>query len=105
VDFAREVKPIFEKHCYECHATLKQKADYRLDIKAVALNGGAEHAPNVVPGKSSESPLFRFVSGADEEIAMPPKSKLNSTEIETLKRWIDEGAAWPDGFDTAKLVD
>ena len=105
VDFAREVKPIFEKHCYECHATLKQKADYRLDIKAVALNGGAEHAPNVVPGKSSESPLFRFVSGADEEIAMPPKSKLNSAEIDTLKRWIDEGAVWPDGIDTAKLED
>jgi hypothetical protein len=36
VDFVREVRPIFEKHCYECHGAEKQKNDYRLDIKAVA---------------------------------------------------------------------
>jgi hypothetical protein len=33
---------------------------------------------------------------------MPPKSKLSSAEIDTLKRWIDEGAVWPDGVDVAK---
>ncbi|MFN7343713.1 MAG: c-type cytochrome domain-containing protein, partial [bacterium] len=37
VDFVREVRPIFEKHCYECHGAEKQKNDYRLDIKSVAL--------------------------------------------------------------------
>jgi hypothetical protein len=37
LDFVREVRPIFEKHCYECHGAEKQKNDYRLDIKAVAL--------------------------------------------------------------------
>jgi len=105
VDFVRQVRPIFEKHCYECHGAEKQKDDYRLDIKAVALTGGEGHAPNIIAGKSAESPLFRFVSGADEKIAMPPKTKLNSTEIDTLKRWIDEGAVWPEGVDVAKLED
>ncbi len=33
VDFVHEVRPIFEKHCYECHGPEKQKNDYRLDIK------------------------------------------------------------------------
>ena len=37
VDFVREVRPVFEKQCYECHGPEKQKNDYRLDIKAVAL--------------------------------------------------------------------
>lgn len=105
VDFVREVRPIFEKHCYECHGEKKQKNDFRLDIKAVALGGGSEHAPDIVAGKSAESPLFRFVSGADEKIAMPPKSKLSSAEIDVLKRWIDEGAVWPDGVDVAKVED
>jgi hypothetical protein len=36
---------------------------------------------------------------------MPPKSKLSTAEIETLKRWIDEGAVWPEGVDVAKLED
>ena len=105
VDFVREVRPIFEKHCYECHGAEKQKNDYRLDIKAIALKGGEDHAPNVIAGKSAESPLFRFISGADEKILMPPKSKLSSAEINVLKRWIDEGAVWPEGVDIAKVED
>jgi hypothetical protein len=98
VDFVRDVRPIFEKHCYECHGAEKQKNDYRLDIKVVALK-------NIVAGKSAESPLFRFVSGMEKDTPMPPKSKLSSTELDTLKRWIDEGAVWPDGVDVAKLED
>ncbi len=105
VDFVREVRPIFEQHCYECHGANKQKNDYRLDIKSIALTGGEEHAPNIIAGKSAESPLFRFVSGVDEKIAMPPKTKLSSAEIDTLKRWIDEGAVWPEGVDVAKVED
>ena len=105
VDFVREVRPIFEQHCYECHGANKQKNDYRLDIKSIALTGGEEHAPNIIAGKSAESPLFRFVSGVVEKIAMPPKTKLSSAEIDTLKRWIDEGAVWPEGVDVAKVED
>ena len=103
VDFVREVQPIFEQHCYECHGAKKQKNDYRLDIKATALTGGEDHAPNIVPGNSAGSPLFRFVSGADEKITMPPKTKLSSAEVEVLKHWIDEGAVWPEGADVAKV--
>ena len=105
VDFVRDVQPIFKQHCYECHGEKKQKNDYRLDIKTIALTGGEDHAPNIVLGKSAESPLFRFVSGADEKIAMPPKSKLSSAEVDVLKRWIDEGAVWPEGVDVAKVED
>lgn len=98
VDFVREVRPILEKHCYECHGPEKQKNDYRLDIKSVALK-------HIKPGQSSDSTLFRFVSGLEKETPMPPKSKLSSAELETLKRWIDAGANWPDGVDVAKLED
>lgn len=105
VDFVREVRPIFEKHCYECHGAQKQKNDYRLDIKSVALTGGSAHAPNIVAGKSAASPLFRFVIGQEKDLQMPPKSRLSEVEVETLRRWIDEGAVWPDGVDVAKLED
>jgi hypothetical protein len=98
LDFVRDVRPIFEKHCYECHGAKKQKNDYRLDIKSVALK-------NITPGKSAESTLFRFVSGLEKGKQMPPQSKLDSQELATLKRWIDEGANWPDGVDLAKLED
>ena len=105
MDFVIEVRPIFEKHCHECHGAQRQKNDYRLDIKKIALTGGSDHAPNIVPGKSAESPLLRFVNGADGKMRMPPKKGLGRTETEILKRWIDEGAVWPDNADTAKLED
>ncbi|MCB1234069.1 MAG: hypothetical protein KDM91_03250, partial [Verrucomicrobiae bacterium] len=43
VDFVRDVRPIFEKHCYECHGETKQKSGLRLDVKSAAFKGGDEH--------------------------------------------------------------
>ncbi|MBX7208005.1 MAG: DUF1553 domain-containing protein [Verrucomicrobiaceae bacterium] len=107
VDFVREVRPLFEKHCYECHGARKQKNGLRLDVKQAALHGGDEHAPDIVAGRSADSPLFRFVSGSDRDVRMPPKEKtaLSVAEVAVLKEWIDEGAVWPDGVDVAKLED
>ena len=107
IDFVRDVRPIFEKHCYDCHGEKKQKNAYRLDVKQTALHGGDDHAPNIKAGQSAASSLFRFVSGGDEKIKMPPKESdpLSASEVATLKRWIDEGAVWPDGVDVVKLED
>ncbi|MDQ3622310.1 MAG: hypothetical protein M3463_07460 [Verrucomicrobiota bacterium] len=66
VDFVRDVRPIFEKHCYECHGEKKQKSGLRLDIKAEALRGGDENAPDIIAGKAKESPLIRMVTSEGE---------------------------------------
>ena len=54
VDFARDVKPILEKRCFDCHGAEKQKGGLRLDVKAHALKGGEEHGAPIVHGKSAE---------------------------------------------------
>ena len=100
VDFVREVRPILQKHCYECHGAEKQKNDYRLDIKVMAFSSG-----NILAGKSAESPLHRYVSRLEKGKEMPPKKALTPADVETLRRWIDEGAVWPDGVDVAKMED
>lgn len=97
VDFAREVMPILQKHCYDCHGAEKQKGGLRLDVKAHALKGGEEHGAPFTPGKSVDSVLIKFVSGEQEDMLMPPKGeRLSPAEITTLRAWIDEGAAWPE---------
>ena len=106
VDFVRDVRPILAKHCYECHADKKQKSGLRLDIKSEALKGGDNHAPDILPGRAKDSPLIHFITTTDEDEIMPPKGKrLHPAEIDTLTRWIAEGAVWPDGVDLAKLED
>jgi mono/diheme cytochrome c family protein len=97
VDFVREVRPIFEKHCHACHGPMRQRSGLRLDRRSSALKGGDVYGPSVVPGKAAESPLFQLVSGANEDLRMPPKGDpLPAAEVATLARWIDEGAPWPE---------
>lgn len=103
VSFESEVQPIFEKHCVECHGPKKQKSEFRLDDREVALHGGESHAPNIVPGKPAESPLLKFVTTADRDTRMPPKGeRLSTAEVDTLKRWIAEGAVWPESASLKK---
>ena len=97
VDFEREVRPILVRSCLPCHGDQKQRSGFRLDRKADALKGG-DLGRAIVPGKASESPLYRYVSGVDPDLAMPPdpKKRLAPAEVAVLKRWIDGGARWPD---------
>lgn len=106
VDFARDVRPILQKHCFSCHGPEKQKSGLRFDIRAEALRGGDSHAPNIIPGNAAQSPLVQFVQSRDEDTQMPPKGeRLTSGETEMLARWINEGALWPEGLDTAQVED
>src|SRR5436190_17258154 len=96
VDFQKEIKPIFEAHCMRCHGPDKQKSEFRLDRKEAALKGGENHAPDIRPGKSAESPLIQFVSGAVPDMKMPQKGEpLSAEQIGLLRAWIDQGAPWP----------
>ncbi len=105
-DFVRDVRPILEKHCYECHGEKKQKSGLRLDVKAAALKGGDDHAPDIIAGKAKESPLIQVITSEDKDERMPPKGdRLTENEIAVLTTWIDQGAVWPDGVDLVKIVD
>jgi len=94
VDFARDVQPLFEKHCYECHGAKQQKNGFRLDRRSRAMAGVVR--PNIIPGMSSSSRVYRRVLDSDFGPQMPLEDTLSDQEIETIRRWIDEGAHWPD---------
>ncbi len=94
VDFTRDVKPIFVKHCYSCHGAKKQESGFRLDRKVDALTGG-DRGASIIPGDSKKSLLIRYVAGLDEDVTMPPEDdELSKKQIATLRAWIDQGAKW-----------
>ncbi len=105
-DFDRDVKPIFARACLPCHGPDKQRSGFRLDRKADAFKGG-DFGKAIVPGKSAESPLLRYVSGIDPDLVMPPKPKkrLTAAEVATLRVWIDQGAKWPDDGSTTEKAE
>ena len=101
-NFVSDVRPIFAKHCVECHGPEKQKSGYRLDVKAIALTGGEGSAPNIVPGQGATSPLVKYIKREVEDMKMPPKGDpLSPAEIATITAWIDAGAVWPDSASAA----
>ncbi len=105
-DFVRDVRPILEKHCYECHGPTKQKSGLRLDVKHAAFHSGDGSAPNILPGRAADSPLIQFIAAANVDDRMPPEGDgLTAAEIATLTAWVDAGAVWPEGVDTAQLED
>ena len=96
IDFARDVQPLLKERCFECHGPTKQNNGYRLDRRSVALAGVVR--PNIVPRSSESSRLYRRVIGSQFGTQMPPDDMLTREEIDILKRWIDEGALWPDAL-------
>ena len=106
IDFVRDIRPIFQENCYDCHGEDKQKSGLRLDVRELALKGGEFEGPNLIPGKPGESNLIHFVRGDDKEMRMPPKGDLLSPEqIEALTQWVKEGAVWPEDADLVEYED
>ena len=92
VSFEREVMPLLEKRCNKCHHPEEQRGGLDLTRIETMLRGGDDLGPALVPGKPEESPLVQVLTGAKKP-EMPKKGeKLPESEIDTLRRWIAEGA-------------
>lgn len=105
-DFEREIRPLLQQRCVECHGEKKQKGELRLDAKAFAFKGGHD-GPAIVAGNVSASPLFRRIASTDDDQRMPPKgAPLSLAQVAAVKAWIEGGAVWPENAaDRAAAVD
>jgi Protein of unknown function (DUF1553)/Protein of unknown function (DUF1549)/Planctomycete cytochrome C len=94
LDFDRQVYPILQRHCLECHGP--QQAKGKLAFHTAAAR---DHAA-VSPGRAESSELLRRIGlpGHDSE-AMPRRGdRLSPAQVAVLRQWIDEGAAMPASF-------
>jgi len=97
VVFAKDVQPLLEKSCIECHGPKKAKGRLRLDTREAALAGGKSGKPSITPGKPEESELLRRVKlPRDDDEAMPAGDGpgLTPAEIAVVEKWIAAGANW-----------
>ena len=98
VEFNRDIRPILSDHCFRCHGPdkAKRKANLRLDLEETA-KAKIENYFAVVPGDPDQSELVRRITTSDPDDHMPPLDadrQLAPPQIELLRRWIKEGAAW-----------
>ena len=97
VDFKKDIKPLLESRCVSCHSSSKQKGDLNLSSLLASTKGG-DSGPAIIPKNTDESLLIERISlpHNDEEIMPPKGAPLNSEEIALFKKWVENGAQWPE---------
>lgn len=101
VRFNADIRSIFVSNCFMCHGPdgVPRKAGLRLDDDSTLFTPLPTGATAVVPGDRTRSALFQRIASADPSHVMPPADSgksLSAAEIETIGRWIDQGAAWEE---------
>ena len=101
IDFIRQVAPILQQRCLNCHGASKAEGGLRLH-QAAATRRGGDSGVVLVVGKSDQSELLRRLKTNDVEERMPLKLKpLTRNEVQLLAAWIDQGANWPADYTIA----
>ncbi|HJO54369.1 MAG TPA: c-type cytochrome domain-containing protein, partial [Verrucomicrobiota bacterium] len=107
--FSLKVKQIFSSKCFACHGgdPRKIKGEFDLTTQEGLLKGGESEEPGVVPGKPEASPIVLSIERKNEDFLMPPKEndKLDPSQVEVIKRWVELGALWPDAKTQARYID
>lgn len=97
--FVKEIYPLLDAKCLSCHGKgekLKGKLDLR--TRESALAGGGSEDDVLVPGKPDASAMFIALEWETPGVEMPPKEndRLNREQVALFKKWIADGAVWPD---------
>lgn len=92
VDYETQIKPVFEKFCYQCHGNGRSKGGMILDVKAKAMM-------HITAGDPMHSDVYRSVTrsvGTSDHMPPVSKDQPNAGEITLIKLWIEQGANWPE---------
>jgi mono/diheme cytochrome c family protein len=92
-DNDRRAMAILRQHCLQCHGA-DGMGGLDLRRQESAARGGGRGVV-IRPGRADESLLYQFLIGKASP-RMPLGGELQAAEIEILRRWIDEGAKWPE---------
>ena len=87
--YEQHIRPIFRKHCFDCHGSEKEK-EGELDLRLVRfITHGGDSGPAIVAGQADESLLIQRVRNAE----MPPGNvKVGAEELAVLEQWVAAGA-------------
>jgi len=89
--FDDKIKPLFSRHCFECHSATADelKGKLKLDSLADVMRGGAQGVA-IKPGDPAGSLLLRAIKYEEADYQMPPRGKIPSKEVEEIEKWIKD---------------
>ncbi len=90
---------LLKSNCFSCHNEQKHKGGLVMTSREALLKGG-ESGDALVAGAPEKSGIITALA-AEADPHMPPKKQLTPTQIDSLGRWVKDGAQW----DAAALVE
>jgi mono/diheme cytochrome c family protein len=102
IDFVRQIKPIFAERCIECHNSETLNGELNLQNRDLAMKK-RKNGPVIVPKEPEKSMLYMVLTlpPADKKAMPATAHRIPKTDIQIIRRWIEEGAKWPEGKDGA----
>jgi mono/diheme cytochrome c family protein len=99
VDYGKQILPIISQNCFHCHGQDEhsRKAKLRLDVREEAIKERKDGTFAIKPRDVSKSELVTRITSTDPDEVMPPPKegkKLQASEVELLKKWIQQGAPY-----------
>lgn len=90
VSFSRDIRPILSDNCFKCHGPDDAKDDKGKSLRKAGLR------LDVADEQDWEEVVARIISTDPDDVMPPPETNksLEPNEIETLKRWIKQGAPY-----------
>ena len=101
ISYNFHIRPILSDKCFACHGpdANKREAGLRLDTETGAFEALKENPGKfaLVAGDPNASEVYHRITSEDPSEQMPPPEsnlKLLDSEIELIKKWIEQGAAY-----------
>ena len=93
--FSEQVKPLLEKHCFECHRNDTDNFGGELAMASRAsMIAGGESGSVLDEASPENSLLLRVLSYEDDSYQMPPNGKLGEEEIAVFRKWVELSLPW-----------
>ena len=99
--FRKDVLPVLNSQCVMCHLPGAESGGLSLHPDPLAnLVGIASHQSSlklIEPGAPDKSYMYLKLTNAQESVGgsglqMPPTHRLEDTQLEAIRRWIEQGA-------------
>lgn len=92
VSYLRDIVPIFEEVCIECHQPGDLDAELDMTTYEGLIIGGEKYGTTIVPGKPDESTTIKYVRGEYQPLMPEDDFPLTIKQVHTLRMWISAGA-------------
>ncbi|MCA9030232.1 MAG: hypothetical protein KDA66_05440, partial [Planctomycetaceae bacterium] len=95
--FENRIRPVLVTKCGECHAGKTPEGDFRIESREDLIKGGMS-GTSLVSGDPNASALIQRLISDDPDKVMPPEEPLPENVIADFKRWVADGAVWPENM-------